>query len=91
MAATHEDLADIAKRNRLRREVSLPLLDVSSELQRLERVRDEAEFDRYFEREFYRFEDLMAGRSGWISRMGMHSVIRQTLRKEWHQNSSPSD
>jgi len=96
MTETHEDLgkkdlADIASRNRLRKEASLPMLNVDSELQRLERVRDEAKFDRYFQREFYRFEHLMAGRQGFIARMGMHSVIRQMLRKEWQQQRSPGD
>jgi hypothetical protein len=91
MTATHEYLADIAKRNRLRSEVSLPLLDVSTEMARLERVRDEADFDRFFQREHHRFAHLMVGRQGFMARMGMHAVIRQTLRKEWQQNRSPSD
>ena len=88
MTAAHEDLAHIASRNRLRREVSLPLLDVSSEMARLKRVRDEAAFDLYFKRECHRFSHLMAGRQGFMARMGQWNLIRRQLREEWKKSRS---
>jgi hypothetical protein len=88
MTATHEYLADIAKRNRLRSEVSLPLLDVSTEMARLERVLAEAEFDRFFQREHHRFAHLMVGRQGFMAQMGMWSLIRKRLRDEWQNSRS---
>jgi len=87
----HEDLADIARRNRLRKDASLPLLDVSSEMARLKKVREEADFDRYAERESHRFTHVLAQRQGWIAKMGAWSLIRRKLRDEWQQHRSPSD
>jgi hypothetical protein len=40
---------DIEQRNRLRVEASLPLLDVPTELARLKKAEDEAEFEKYFQ------------------------------------------
>jgi len=85
------DLTDIASRNLLRKEASLPLLDVSSEMARLKRVREETDFDRYAEREANRFKHLMAERQGWIAKMGAWSLIRRKLRDEWQQHRKPRD
>jgi hypothetical protein len=60
-----EDLAQIDDRNRLRRESSLPQLEIDSELQRLKAVRVQADFERYFERERHRF----CASDGWSRRL----------------------
>jgi hypothetical protein len=58
-------------------------LDLDAELQRLERVRDEAEFEAYFKREHHRFAHLMVGRQGFMARMGAWTLMRRRLRQEW--------
>lgn len=59
-----KDLPQIDDRNRLRRESSLPQLEIDSELQRLKAVR------------------LMAGREGFMARMGAWTLMRRRLRQE---------
>jgi len=86
-----EDLAQIEQRNRLRKEFSLPLLDVPSEMARLKKVREKADFDRYAERESRRFKHVLAERQGWIAKMGAWSVIRRQLYAEWQQQREYRD
>jgi ribosomal protein L32E len=89
MTHNEDELAAVVERNRLRRQASLPLLDVDAELRRLKKVRHEAEFERYVEQEYHRFSHLIAQRRGWIAKMGADSLIRQRLRAEWQRTHSP--
>lgn len=57
---------------------------------RLRRVREEADFDRYAERESYRFKHVLAQRQGWIAKMGAWSTIRRQLYAEWQKQRGPA-
>jgi hypothetical protein len=79
----HEDeLGAVVERNRLRRQASLPLLDVDAELRRLKAARDQAELASYVRSERHRFTHLLAGRVGWAAQ-GPCAEIRRRLRQEW--------
>jgi hypothetical protein len=83
MPGTHADLADIEHRNRLRQEAHLPLLSVETEMRKLRAVRDQAAFEREFERRRPEFCDQWTGnRDGWFTNMGRWSVARQRIRQE---------
>jgi hypothetical protein len=83
MPSTDAYLADIENRNRLRTECGLPMLSVDAELRRLQAARDQAAFEREFERRRPDFCDQWTGnRDGWFTNMGRWSVARQRIRQE---------
>jgi hypothetical protein len=65
---------DINERNALRANAGLPLLDIPAEVARLQARRDEAEFEEFFEKNRYRFNHLLAGRSGFLTHMGFGTL-----------------
>jgi hypothetical protein len=73
---------DIAERNHLRDEANLPLLDVATELARIETTTVEAEFEIEWQRRRPEFENWIRGGQGWLSKMGRCSFARQIVRKE---------
>jgi hypothetical protein len=77
------DLKAIEQRNLLRQAASLPLLDVQAELRTLQAARDQAAFEREFERRRPEFCDQWTGnRHGWTTNMGRWSRARQQVREE---------
>lgn len=80
----NSDRAEIEARNRLRREAKLPLLSVTAEVQHLEFVRREAEFEAFFDQERHKYVHLWSGRNlGWLTGMGVWSRVRQQVRAEF--------
>lgn len=74
---------DIELRNRLRAEARLPLLDVGAENKRLAAVREQAAFEREWQRRRPEFAHQWVGNSdGWLTNMGRYSRARQQVRKE---------
>jgi hypothetical protein len=77
MTGVDADLADIQNRNRLRAECGLPLLSVDAELARIVRFREQAEFEREFERRRSELCHQWTGnRDGWLINMGRWSLAR---------------
>jgi hypothetical protein len=73
---------DLNERNALRADAGLPLLDVSAEVARLEATRDQADLEEYFEKNRHRFVHLLAGRTGFLTHMGIWNAVRKQLREE---------
>jgi hypothetical protein len=89
MTGTDTDLADIENRNRLRQEAALPLLSVETEMRRLQAVREQAEFEREWERRRPEFAHRWNGnRDGWITNMGRVALARRQVREEMRSNKS---
>lgn len=80
----NSDLAEIEARNRLRREAKLPLLSVTAEVQHLEYVRREAEFEAFFEKERPKYNHLWSGRNlGWAGGFALWTKVRQQVRADF--------
>jgi hypothetical protein len=77
---------DINERNALRVDAGLPMLDISVEVGRLESAREQAEFEEFLEKNRYRFNHLLAGRSGFLTHMGIWNAIRKQLRQEMRKS-----
>jgi hypothetical protein len=74
---------DIEQRNRLRRDASLPLLDVPTEMARLEKAEADAEFEKYFQQVRHRFSSLWSDRTrGFLTNMAIYNSVRKRLREE---------
>ena len=69
MADIARDLADIAKRNRLRKEASFRFWMLTANWHGYKSVRDEASFDRLFHKKTT-VSNILAQRQGWIAKMG---------------------
>ena len=84
MAFPHtNDLIEIENRNRLRQEAGLPLLSVETEMRRLHAARDQAAFERQFERRRAEFcHQWIGNRDGWLTNMGRWSLARQRVCQE---------
>jgi tRNA(Met) C34 N-acetyltransferase TmcA len=74
----------IDERNRLRKEVGLPLLDLNAECARLNTVQRDAAFEQYYRENRCRFASLWADRGrGWLSNAGIWVAARRQLRAEF--------
>jgi hypothetical protein len=83
MAKPNADLAQIVSRNRLRQEAQLPLLSIETEMRRVRAAREQAEFEREFERRIPELCHLWRGNNdGWIANMGRYSMARNRVRQE---------
>ena len=84
MASPHtSDLIEIENRNRLRQEAGLPLLCFETEMRRLQAARDQAAFERQFERRRPEFcHQWMGNGDGWLTNMGRWSLARHRVRQE---------
>jgi hypothetical protein len=82
---------DIEKRNRLRAEARLPLLDLPTEMARLKKIEDDAKFENYFQLRRDEVQHLWSDRSrGFLTNMGIYIAVRNELRQEMRQaHSSP--
>jgi hypothetical protein len=79
---TNADIkAQIAGRNLVRAEVSLPALD-ERELAKLSAARDQRIFEAAFASERARFSNNWASRAGWLSRYGEWNKARRQVREE---------
>jgi len=77
---------EVARRNDIRHEAGLPLIDQDAELQRLERVSRVDDFEAYFQRERVRYQHLWQDKThGFFTRMGIYSQVRTKLRSEFLQ------
>ena len=77
-------LKDIAARNSLRAEAQLPLLAVEAEMERMERVQSEAEFQLVWQRQKHRFSHLwLRNTDGWIANMRRNYITQNRIREEW--------
>lgn len=75
------DTAEIEARNRLRREAKLPLLSVAAEVQHLEFVRRDAEFEAFFEKERPKYNHRWSGHNlGWAGGFAIWTKVRQHVR-----------
>jgi hypothetical protein len=61
------------------------MLDVPAEIARRQAARDQAEFERFFEKNRYRFAHLWEGRSG-LTRLGISNAVRKQLREEMRKS-----
>ncbi len=78
---------DIERRNRLRAQAGLPLLNVAAEAARLNAAREEAEFNRLWELRRPALCHQWTGNSdGWMTNMGRWSLARQRVRDEFRSN-----
>jgi hypothetical protein len=79
---------DITERNSLRADVGLPLLSVDVEARRLEAVREQAAFEKYFQQNRHRFVHLWSDRNrGFWTNVGIWNAVRKKLREEMRKNS----
>jgi hypothetical protein len=80
---SEEDHREVEARNATRAAAGLPLLDVQAETRRLEAVREQAAFEREWEK---RRPELCHGwtgnRDGWLTNMGRWSLARHRVRQE---------
>jgi hypothetical protein len=83
MTEPDADLAEIDNRNRLRQEAQLPLLSVETEMLRMQAAREQAEFEREFERRRPELcHEWTGNNDGWIANMGRYSMARNRVRDE---------
>ena len=73
---------EIDKRNRLRVEAGLPLLDVPAEKARLKNAKEDAEFEKFFQLRRDEFRHLVGSSRGFLTNMGIYSTVRKALREE---------
>jgi hypothetical protein len=73
---------DIHERNALRAAARLPLLDVEAESKRLAAVREQAEFEREWDKRRSEFARWIGEAEGWLSKMGRYSLARQRVRRD---------
>lgn len=80
----NSDMFEIEARNRLRGEAKLPLLSVAAEVEHLEFVRREAEFEAFFEKERPKYNHLWSGRNlGWAGGFALWTKVRQQVRADF--------
>jgi hypothetical protein len=73
---------DIEQRNSLRVAASLPLLDVPTEMARLKKAQDDAEFEKYFQVRRDKFQHLWSDRGrGFLTNMGIYNSVRKEMRQ----------
>ncbi len=78
---------DIEKRNALRAEAGLPLLDARAEAARLAKAREEAQFENYFRQNRDRYAHLWSDRNrGFWTNMAIYNAVRKELRDEMQKN-----
>ena len=85
---------NILRRNQLRAEANLPLLDVPAEIARLKKAEDHAEFERYVQLRRDEFRHFWSDRSrGFLANMGIYNAVRKKLRKEmqWARGSGQQE
>jgi hypothetical protein len=70
------------ERNALRAAVSLPLLEAKAEAERLQSARDQAEFEREWERRGAEFAPWIEAGDGFLSKMGRYAIARRQVRAE---------
>jgi hypothetical protein len=74
---------DIEQTNALRAAAGLPLLDVRAELRRLQAVREQAAFKKYFALKRDQYAHLWTDPSrGFRTKMAFYNVSRKQLRRE---------
>ena len=74
---------EIDKRNRLRVEAGLPLLDVPAEKARLKNAKEDAEFEKCFQLRRDEFQHLWSDQSrGFLTNMEIYNTVRKALREE---------
>lgn len=79
---------EIDRRNMLRQQSALPLLEIDAEVQRRKDADHRAEFERYFEQHRHQFEHLwsVSNDRGFLANMGIWATVRQMLRDEMQIN-----
>ena len=78
----------IADRNRLRGESGLPLLSIESETTRLRNVREDAEFEKYYQSHPERY--VYDPDRNNLENAGRYSISRNKLRKMFSAEESRS-
>jgi hypothetical protein len=74
---------DVEQRNRLRRDASLPLLDVPTEMARLEKAEADAEFEKFFNLRRDQYAHLWSDRGrGFWTNLAIYNGVRKRLREE---------
>ena len=80
------DLVGISVRNRLRAESGLPLLSVEAERARLTSAREQAAFERDWQRRRSEFAMRWAGNgAGWVTNSARWAMARQQVREEMYK------
>jgi hypothetical protein len=73
---------EIDRRNAIRAQSGLPLLQADAEIARCRSVADKANFERYFQEHRHRFAHLWSDQThGFLSNMGRWSAVRRELRQ----------
>jgi hypothetical protein len=91
---------EIEKRNRLRLEMGMPLLDVDAELARIAKVERDRAFRQYVDEhrdEYHRLWDQCAQaysaeayRGGWLntfSKMAIEAMVLEIMRVRWRDSA----
>jgi len=86
------DLLEISRRNELRREAGLPLLEIAKEWRRLKQAESNAELDRYEAVHGLEvFEQVLKEAGGWLQPrfifgMLLQNKVRRILREQLRAN-----
>ena len=83
-------LAEIAARNRIRLEAGLPLLSEWNELQRYQRIAEEARFKEFYETEVPRYAPLWDWTCGWMHNMRVYVEVRRRISFRASKGAEPN-